>query len=86
MQKILPPAVRGSLVRGGKIIYTGETVCEVGVFGVTLREYADKDDPNQTGRVLFEKSGGHILRSKSIETNEGGVAAGYACLSSPRLV
>ena len=80
MQKILPPSFPGKLVRGGKIVYQGYTVCELGVFGVSLREYGTG------GRVLVDTVGGHILRSKSVTTDEGGVAAGYAFLSSPRLV
>jgi len=78
MQKIRPPASPGSLVRGGEIVYRGDTVCELGIFGVSVREY-------KTGRVIKDVSGGHILRSKNVQTDEGGVAAGYAFLSSPRL-
>ena len=78
MQKIRPPASPGSLVRGGEIVYRGDTVCELGMFGVSVREY-------KTGRVIQDVSGGHILRSKNVQTDEGGVAAGYAFLSSPRL-
>ena len=80
MQKILPPQSPGSLVRGGKIVYEGETVCELGVFGVTLKEYGANN------RVLLDEAVGHILRSKASQTDEGGVAAGYAFLSSPKLV
>jgi len=88
MQKILPPSVQGVLVKGGQVIYDGEIVCELGVFGISLREYsnASGDGINQGGRILMDKVGGHILRSKNVNTDEGGVAAGYAFLSSPRLV
>jgi glutathione synthase len=80
MQKILPPPVGGSLIRRGKVVYEGECVCELGVFGVTLRDYDDKD------RILMNDVVGHILRTKPVKTDEGGVAAGYAFLSSPKLV
>lgn len=79
MQKILPPSVPGSLVRGGEIVYEGDTVCELGVFGVSLREYG-------SDRVILNEVVGHILRAKASKTDEGGVAAGYAFLSSPKLV
>jgi glutathione synthase len=79
MEKILPPSAPGSLVRGGEIVNDGDCVCELGVFGVTLREY-DSD------RILMNEVVGHILRAKSVTTDEGGVAAGYAFLSSPKLV
>lgn len=79
MQKILPPLTEGQLVRGGKVVYDGKCVCELGVFGISLRDYA-------SDRVLLDNVVGHILRSKSAGTDEGGVAAGYAFLSSPELV
>jgi len=79
MQKILPPSSHGALVRRGQIVYDGDCVCELGVFGISLREYG-------SDRILMEETVGHILRAKSIQTDEGGVAAGYAFLSSPKLV
>lgn len=79
MQKILPPSSHGALVRRGEIVYDGDCVCELGVFGISLRDY-DSD------AVLMDDVVGHILRAKSIQTDEGGVAAGYAFLSSPKLV
>ena len=79
MQKILPPTAHGLLVRRGKIVYDGDCVCELGVFGISLREYG-------SDRILMDEVVGHILRAKSVETDEGGVAAGYAFLSSPKLI
>mmetsp|Transcript_18308 Transcript_18308/g.36892 ORF Transcript_18308/g.36892 Transcript_18308/m.36892 type:complete len:523 (+) Transcript_18308:301-1869(+) len=88
MQKIMPPSVPGKLVRGGEIVYEGPCVCELGVFGITLRRYDDEKegDSNTGDGVILNKVVGHILRSKSVQTDEGGVAAGYAFLSSPRVV
>jgi len=80
MQKILPPSLPGKLVRGGQIVYDGPCVCELGVFGITLRSYDAADG------VILNKVVGHILRSKSDGTDEGGVAAGYAFLSSPQIL
>jgi len=79
MQKIQASSSEGHLVRRGKIVYNGECVCELGVFGISLREY-DSD------RILMDEVVGHILRTKPSKTNEGGVAAGYAYLSSPKLI
>jgi len=84
MQKIMPPSTAGKLVRGGKIIYEGDCVSELGVFGITLRKYGD--DIEDKDSILLDTVVGHILRAKSIETDEGGVAAGYAFLSSPMIV
>lgn len=38
------------------------------------------------GRVLMNSQGGHILRTKPVTTNEGGVAIGAGSLDSPGLV
>ena len=95
MQKIMPPSVPGKLVRGGEIVYDGPTVCELGVFGISLRRYGSNSSSNESGKdedgngdeeILLNKVVGHILRAKSVQTDEGGVAAGYAFLSSPRVV
>lgn len=85
MQKIMPPSVPGKLVRGGEIVYDGPTVCELGVFGISLRRYGGNDDDDDDD-ILLNKVVGHILRAKSVQTDEGGVAFGYAFLSSPRVV
>ena len=86
MQKIMPPSVPGKLVRGGEIVYDGPTVCELGVFGISLRRYGGNDDDDDDDDILLNKVVGHILRAKSVQTDEGGVAFGYAFLSSPRVV
>ena len=36
--------------------------------------------------VVVNKHGGHLLRTKAATSDEGGVAAGYAVLDSPKLV
>jgi glutathione synthase len=35
---------------------------------------------------VVNQVGGHLLRTKGIETKEGGVAAGFAVIDSPLLV
>jgi len=80
MQKIQPPSTSGVLIRRGEIAYEGDVVCELGVFGISLRDYSSSKN------ILMDEVVGHILRTKSVKTDEGGVAAGYAFLSSPKLV
>ena len=85
MQRIQPPTFAATLVKGGKaILLDAESVCELGVFSVSLREYGSCT--GQQGRIIMDTVGGHILRTKGAKTDEGGVAAGYAFLSSPLLV
>jgi glutathione synthase len=38
------------------------------------------------GSVVLNRQAGHLLRTKSADSDEGGVAAGYAVLDSPFLV
>jgi hypothetical protein len=39
------------------------------------------------GETFFlNETGGHLLRTKSVETNEGGVASGFSALDSIYLV
>ena len=51
---------------------------ELGVFGIFLGSGA--------ARPIINEAGGHILRAKPVDVDEGGVAAGYACLGSPSIV
>ena len=76
MQRILPPLQPAMLVsRGASSV--GPTISELGVFGTFL---AAGD------RVVVNRYAGHILRTKLDGVDEGGVATGYAVLSSPLLV
>ena len=76
MQRILPPSHQTLAIRAGKVMKL-ETLSELGIYGSYLR-VGDK--------VVVNKRGGHLLRTKAATSDEGGVAAGYAVLDSPRLV
>ena len=65
------PAV---LVRAGEV-YRGDAVSELGVYSTYLR--------SATGRVLISRPAGHLVRTKMRGVDEGGVASGFAVLSSP---
>jgi glutathione synthase len=38
------------------------------------------------GQAVRNEAVGHLLRTKTADSNEGGVAAGFAVLDSPMLV
>ncbi|GLC35901.1 hypothetical protein PLESTF_001238000 [Pleodorina starrii] len=76
MQRILPPANRSVLVRNGQWSQ-GETLSELGIYGTFVR-HGDA--------VLLNQQSGHLVRTKTSSSNEGGVAAGFAVLDSPYLV
>jgi glutathione synthase len=75
MDRITPRPQVNWLVRAGQITET-QVVSELGVYGVYV---------SQDTTVHLNSSGGHLLRTKAAETNEGGVAVGFAVMDSPRL-
>ncbi|KAJ3337341.1 hypothetical protein HDU93_001199 [Gonapodya sp. JEL0774] len=79
MDRIRPPVVKTVMVREGKTIQTG-CVSELGVYGIWVSQggVAGKDD----GVVVLNKDGGYLLRTKSNESDEGGVAAGFAVVDT----
>ena len=77
MDRIQPPSKTATLVRGGESI-VGACVCELGIYGTILTD--------GNGGTIFQNTPGHLLRQKSLGVDAGGVAAGFACLSSPALV
>jgi glutathione synthase len=76
MQRILPPPQRAIMVRGGRAV-EAETLSELGIYSTFVR---------CGDRVLLSAEAGHLVRTKSADSNEGGVAAGFAVLDSPMLV
>jgi hypothetical protein len=76
MQKILPPAQSSVMVRNG-VWKRADTVSELGIYGTFLKK---------GGEVLLNEEVGHLVRTKTTDSNEGGVAAGFAVLDSPYLL
>ncbi|RKP22479.1 hypothetical protein SYNPS1DRAFT_25761 [Syncephalis pseudoplumigaleata] len=54
-------------------------VGELGIYGVWLKQVHGSD-------LVLNEPVGHLLRTKSEDTQEGGVATGYAVIDSPLLV
>ena len=75
MEKIQPPSFSSTLVRNGHVV-TGPCVVELGIYGVYC----------SGGTKQLNEPAGHLMRAKLQGVDEGGVAAGFACLSSPLLV
>ncbi|ETV90386.1 glutathione synthetase [Aphanomyces invadans] len=76
MERILPQEQPAVLVRNGTPV-SGDTISELGMFSVALFDQ---------GKAILNEHAGHLLRTKLSTTNEGGVAAGFAVLSSPFLI
>ena len=54
-----------------------QTVSELGIYGTIL--FGKKELEEQ-------RTGGYLLRTKSSESNEGGVAVGFSVIDTPLLV
>ena len=62
-------------MRGGRLEGSGESVSELGCFGALV--------VSPEGEVVHNEYAGFLLRTKFSNVDEGGVASGFATLSSP---
>mmetsp|Transcript_7340 Transcript_7340/g.16419 ORF Transcript_7340/g.16419 Transcript_7340/m.16419 type:complete len:129 (+) Transcript_7340:1003-1389(+) len=76
MQRIFPKKELSVLVRGGSS-GVGLAVHELGVYSSLL--------VSEKKEIVLNKVAGHLVRTKMDGVDEGGVATGYAVLSSPLL-
>ncbi|KAL7752216.1 Glutathione synthetase [Sorochytrium milnesiophthora] len=72
MDLIRPPPLRNVLIRNGEYM-EAEVVSELGIYGIWISN-GDQVNTNDVG--------GYLLRTKTSDTHEGGVAAGFAVLDS----
>ena len=77
MQRLFPPQQKAVLLRAGLVEGTGESVSEFGCFGAIVQSH--------DGETLHNEYAGFLLRTKFSNVDEGGVASGFATLSSPYL-
>lgn len=80
------------LVKAGEARGTrAHVISELGIYGVVLlREDVDGTAAAARGgnkaELLVNETVGHLLRTKPVESDEGGVATGYSVIDSPLLV
>uniref|UniRef100_A0A8C9ZUM8 Glutathione synthetase n=1 Tax=Sander lucioperca TaxID=283035 RepID=A0A8C9ZUM8_SANLU len=77
MDKIHPNPVQNYLLRRDGPLKISNCLSELGVFGTYVRQGKD---------MVMNECVGHLLRTKSSEHSDGGVAAGVAVLDNPLLV
>jgi len=77
MQRLFPPQQKAILLRGGRIEGTGDTISELGCYAVLVAD--------ASGEIALNEHAGFLLRTKFSNVDEGGVASGFATLSSPYL-
>jgi len=83
MELIKPPRFENQLIRDGSIVHDGSCTLEIGVFGVSLYNYEGVDTMEGIEGMSEDA---YICRAKAEGVEEGGVAAGFAFLSSIQLV
>ncbi|HFE45608.1 MAG TPA: hypothetical protein ENJ18_08945, partial [Nannocystis exedens] len=79
MERIFPKPVDSALIRDG-IATVGPALAEIGIFTAYIA-----DGPANNRQTLHNTYAGHIVRTKLLGVDEGGVATGFSCLSSPDL-
>jgi glutathione synthase len=77
MERLFPPQQRAILLRNGQVEGSGMTISELGCFGTILA--------TEDSEIVHNEYGGFLLRTKFSGVDEGGVASGFATLSSPYL-
>ena len=77
MERLFPPEQTAVLLRNGRIEGSGPSISELGCFGTVVAD--------GTGGVVHNEYAGFLLRTKFSGVDEGGVASGFATLSSPYL-
>ena len=84
MSMIRPPAQQGIMVRSSTVMPPQLTLSELGIYSSFL---GDGRGSGTAGNVAgFSRFVGHLLRTKAVDSTEGGVASGYSVLDSPLLV
>ncbi|XP_012281091.1 glutathione synthetase isoform X2 [Orussus abietinus] len=79
MDRFYPPSFNNCLIRAGHSEEPKFEKCvtELGIYGVVI---GNKDEIKVNNQV------GHVLRTKSVTANEGGIVMGTGALDSPHLV
>ncbi|XP_065676427.1 glutathione synthetase-like [Hydra vulgaris] len=78
MERIQPPSVKNYMVHVNfDRAQLTDTVTELGIFGVLIAV---------DGVIVHNEPAGHLMRTKSKDQKDGGVAAGVAVLDTPYLI
>jgi len=81
MERLFPPHQTAILLRKGNLEGIGETISELGCFATIVAA----GDGEEHDRICHNEYAGFLLRTKFYNVDEGGVASGFATLSSPFL-
>merc|ERR1712003_182363 len=87
MERLFPPQQQAILLRSGRVEGAGVSVSELGCFGTILVAGGKEEESggDEEAIIINNKYSGFLLRTKFANVDEGGVASGFATLSSPYL-
>lgn len=89
MELIHPPALNNMVLRNGECM-EGAVIGELGIYGAVLWEQGggSENSLKETDEFhcIFNTTAGYLLRTKSADSEEGGVAAGFGAVDSCLLV
>jgi glutathione synthase len=86
MDRINPPLVEAAFIKQGNLEMV-DSLSEIGVFSAFLYDTHGDDTPLfKQSKYLLHENIGQLCRTKASHYNEGGVAAGYACMDVLLLV
>ncbi|XP_046544103.1 glutathione synthetase-like [Haliotis rubra] len=77
MERIFPKAQKNYLLKPGIPFVLSDVISELGIYGVYIGSATEEKMNTQCG---------HMLRTKVLGTDEGGICAGFAGLDTPFLV
>ncbi|KAK3085634.1 hypothetical protein FSP39_006463 [Pinctada imbricata] len=78
MEKIHTWVLRNHLIKVGEHSRLRDVLSEIGIYGVYIGKGTEDS-------IVNEESG-HLMRTKALGINEGGVASGFATLDTPFLI
>jgi glutathione synthase len=79
MERIYPPEVPAYMVKQGKLIESLSTLQELGIYSSMFINSKETGENNLIEHETF----GKLLRTKSSDSDEGGVVAGYSVVDQP---
>ncbi|KAI0964798.1 glutathione synthetase-like protein [Xylaria arbuscula] len=80
MEMIEPPAQQNIILRDGEL-QSGGVICELGIYGTALWKRTSHGI-----EILENDEAGYLLRTKSNQSEEGGIVAGFGSVDSVCLV
>ncbi|XP_069113873.1 glutathione synthetase-like [Argopecten irradians] len=77
MERIQPWPQKNYLIKFGLEVNLRNVISEIGIYGVYL---------GSSDTEIYNSLAGHLVRTKTVGTNEGGLMVGLSCLDTPFLI